>query len=290
MPVRRSFLMVLLLLFMFSLTAQEWAPPGTRWYYSQYYFNPNIGVHVTEVIGDTIINGQNCRVLDNAESCSLPIRFAYQEDRRIYYYNKYTEDFHLLYDFNLTAGDTLKMFVKENESLPDTFYVKIDSVGQVFLNEDTIQVQYVTTLYELNNELSFGNKIYENIGGNNFFLPVYGFCDIPAMPLRCYEDPNRGLYQFITEFPCDYVPVEEPDGSVSLTLQPNPASDRILISSPELITALEVIDLNGRRSLQQSGLHDFTHSLEVQNLSPGIYFLRIFLLDKRTSIQKFIRR
>lgn len=290
MLIRRSFVLAFFLCFTICMLAQEWAPPGTRWYYSQRSFSPNVGVHVMEVIGDTIINGRDCRVLENAESCSVRAPFVYLEDRRIYYYNEYTESFHVLYDFNLKAGDTLKVFIKEEATWPDTFYARIDSVGSVLINNDTIQVQYISNLFELNEGLKIGQEIYENIGSNFFFVPVYGFCDIPASPLRCYEDPNRGLYQFITEFTCDHVPIEEKEKASLIKLNPNPTYGEVNISSSEqVISEIEVFDLNGRVSSRIGALHHLNYTLQSADLPKGIYFVRILFTDSRTAVHKFIR-
>ncbi|PHN00841.1 T9SS type A sorting domain-containing protein [Flavilitoribacter nigricans] len=276
------------------LPAQEWAPPGTRWYYSQYSFGgPNIGLHVMEVVGDTTINNRACRIIEGGQSCSFPMRYAYREDRRIYYYNEVSEDFALLYDFNLVAGDTLKMFVADlgTEDM-DTFYVRIDSLSQLRINNDSVQVQHVTPLYNesFNAPLSFGRRIYEDIGGDHFFLPPYGFCDVPAGPLRCFEHPDFGVYQFLTEFPCDYVPVRERFSDLGLNVYPNPAGDQILIATPgEPFTSLDIFDLNGLRLYSQNNIFATEIRLALPDLPAGIYLIKARLRDGTIGVQRFFK-
>lgn len=285
-------LLFFILAFYNSIPAQEWAPVGTRWYYTQKEFGPNTYVKIIEAVGDTLINGRACRILENVENCGVKFQFAYREERRIYYFNEVTEDFELLYDFNLEEGDTLKMYVGNNFLVNDpydTVFIKIDSVDKLILNNDTLQVQYVSYLFDLNPEQNFGSKIYEDIGGDEFLLPTYGFCDIPTGPLRCFEHPNRGWYRFTTEFDCDQVPVREIQEKISLKIYPNPLKGRLFTVSSEVPFArIDLLNLWGQSqySVYQTGPGNFP--LDLPELPSGIYFLTFRTRDGTLYLRRLI--
>lgn len=72
---------------------------------------------------------------------------------------------------------------------------------------------------------------------------------------------------------------------VSFTLAPNPAQTEIQVIGSFTITSLEVTDLTGNvYTVPQNGT-----LLDVQALSPGIYFVRVTDLYGETGVARFVK-
>jgi hypothetical protein len=73
----------------------------------------------------------------------------------------------------------------------------------------------------------------------------------------------------------------------SINIYPNPVADRLFISSENLqIETIAIINLQGRQVFSEK---NETESIDVSNLSEGLYFIEISSSEGK-SIQKFIKR
>jgi hypothetical protein len=60
-----------------------------------------------------------------------------------------------------------------------------------------------------------------------------------------------------------------------LTISPNPSDDKILVSSENIISAIEIYDLNGKKVFNENYLtNSFFRFVNVQNLKNGPYILK----------------
>jgi hypothetical protein len=73
----------------------------------------------------------------------------------------------------------------------------------------------------------------------------------------------------------------------SIQLFPNLAKNKLEISSNQIIDKLTVIDINGRL-LKSINISDVAYSLDISNLSKGVYFLEIQYGTSK-STKKFIK-
>jgi len=91
--------------------------------------------------------------------------------------------------------------------------------------------------------------------------------------------------------------VEELTGDQSLALYPNPANDQLKIkwrseNLDQSLNKIEVSDLNGRSLLSEiltDAKGEFSYSLNVSNLSPGIYFVNL-QGDGYNKTMKFVKQ
>ncbi len=63
-------LVVLIFLFVnLQVQGQDFAPIGSKWYYTniESFFSPNQGFVTIENVGDTIIQGLDCKILEQTE-------------------------------------------------------------------------------------------------------------------------------------------------------------------------------------------------------------------------------
>ncbi|MBU2927872.1 fibronectin type III domain-containing protein [Winogradskyella psychrotolerans] len=63
--------------------------------------------------------------------------------------------------------------------------------------------------------------------------------------------------------------------SNEIKLHPNPAKDKVTITSDKIITRYEIFDMTGKVILAQSGIQNLSHSISTTSLSKGIYLIKI---------------
>ena len=78
-----------------------------------------------------------------------------------------------------------------------------------------------------------------------------------------------------------------------IIVYPNPAQNELLVDiqklSPENLT-IRVIDLSGKRILDKRTDNSSVQSLDIQNITPGMYFLQIVQHDKSLFVSRFIKQ
>jgi hypothetical protein len=91
---------------------------GTTWIYSSRdFFGGPIMPNLVESVGDTVVNGQNCRMLKSeTHVCNSlhdwgKVYFVYEEVGRVYAYNFYKKEFVVWYDFNAEKGDEWALLI-----------------------------------------------------------------------------------------------------------------------------------------------------------------------------------
>ena len=109
-----------------------------------------------------------------------------------------------------------------------------------------------------------GSYTFYNVTGNHTFFVTYAVDDTPGGDA-------------VTDF------VES-----SVSIAPNPATDRILISSPKPIETLEIFDLSGRRVLLAQP-NESSVEQTVASLESGVYFVKM-LTGGETVMRKFVKR
>ena len=89
-------------------------------------------------------------------------------------------------------------------------------------------------------------------------------------------------------------PVCQEDGvtenvNPSFTILPNPANDKIKVSSNTPFNTIEVINFLGQTVISQTNMDSNETTLNISNLNSGIYFVRI-KADNGISVQKFVKQ
>lgn len=262
----------------FGLKAQEWFPVGASWYYNQVILLQGETYVHFEVIGDTIIQGKNCKIISGSCNCVVPGvgSIVYQEGDKIYSYNSEPDTFRLLYDFTLEPGDTL-IFEGDPDVGGDGYYL-IDSITTIQVGSQTLRVQHITHLAF---DVVWGDIIIERIGSNGCLYPVIGFCDPSTGGLRCYEDAETGLINFQTPpRSCTYVTgIDDPLAVPDVKIFPNPATYILNIQSENPIEQITLFNNLGIPVLRNAFDGQTAFDLEVYLMPPGMYYVHIVLTD-----------
>ncbi|MDO4729143.1 MAG: T9SS type A sorting domain-containing protein [Bacteroidota bacterium] len=77
---------------------------------------------------------------------------------------------------------------------------------------------------------------------------------------------------------------------LNFTCYPNPVTNNLLISSPNTINSLKIINIQGTTFLEVANLLGNSHIVEVSHLPNGIYFVQTTFEDNRFAVQKIIKK
>ena len=174
---------------------QEFAPVGAEWYFevSSFFMVP-ASVFRMASIGDTVINGHQCRIITEPFLCFSEAQsgkqYVYNEGSVVYWYNVTIDDFTILYDFSLEAGEGWTI---EIDSC--SYYLEIESVEEVTWEGHTYRVQRLRYDWPI-----FYGDIIEGIGYVGGLFPDCASCSETAYDgpypynIRCYLEDGEQLY------------------------------------------------------------------------------------------------
>jgi hypothetical protein len=277
----------------------EWAPVGAKYYHSAWNEWQGDYVQISEVTGDTVIAGKNCRVLDTWWRPGCEGReFTYEEEGRVYLYDEESGRFGLVFDFNKGAGEFWWVPVcSQWTGVPaDSMQIFVDSVGLTHVNGMAIRTQYVTWSHPWY-QYTEHTKIYEGIGNAPvpyFFWGVYGLAvNVFLHTFNCYESPTHGIFNFVGGQPCGvYTATGEAQAAVEqLRLYPNPAGESLNVELPKGGKGqLALYDAQGRLLKTQSlDTVPESWSLDVSALPAGMYLLLYRREGGAMALGKFVR-
>lgn len=295
-------------LFSYQLSAQNLISGSAVWYYS----GPNGGGVPSNseyyrywVEKDTTYNGVQAKKIERmhfryaGDSVSWEPLYLFNRNDSVFYYNDHYQRYILLYDFSASVGDTLRFYVPDTAfvnvfNLPDsTFSLLVDSIGMEVHGNTQLRSFYTTQLDGIgynrrgsSSELSY----VEKVGSLDRMLPQYETAILSHDgPLRCYEDDS--VYIKNTNLSdCDYriiSSLEENKTMSSLfTISPNPVNDFAQLEIANVsIQSIELLDIKGRLVKE---FHLTDRKLDFQNVSNGVYFLKVRTQDNEELSKKLI--
>jgi hypothetical protein len=258
--------------------------------------------------GDTLISGNIYHIIseENYGSCPpecdciehLNGHHYIREDssKKIWIYNPSTMTDSLVYDFNLSAGDTISNSILNHQN----DLMIIQSIDSIFIG-NSFRKKYN---YSWNgNNFTCTNFLVEGIGaGGGLLSPFCGFgCPgNSSRMLLCFQQDNSQLYMRSNDscitgdtnsycvFNVGLLMLKQ--GQI-FSLSPNPATDQLKIDNGELkIDRIEIYNVLGEKRLTLSpspngeGLR-----VDVSSLASGIYFIKV-KGEKEERIGKFVKQ
>jgi hypothetical protein len=298
--MKNSISTFLFLLVSFSVFGQiEWAPLGAKWYYtySEMLFGAEYVV-VVEVVGDTVIQGKNCRILKNEPNslnwnwgCNNPIwniEYMYGENGQVLFFNSFEDEFKLLHDFNAQKDDGWKIPLCDENFTVDSLEIVVSDIYYDTISNHTLRIIDVDESMN-----GFPSLIYEGIGSarqmffqeQNIVTAEQGITN-----LRCYESPATGIIKF-TEQPCGFISsTSEETAPQQYTIYPNPTSGPVTLTFKSLSDASSIQILNSYgQKIQEHLLPSTSEILQINNLQPGLYFVTLFANGQPIKTQKLLR-
>lgn len=274
----KNLFLIILTSISIQISAQEFAPIGAKWHYSQGTLNPElIAFKTIESISDTVIEGKSCKKLNQVSAYmppNTPSIFLYSSNNSVFVYEE--GSFHLLYDFGAISGDTIELGYLTYNASP--LKMIIDSTSTITINGQSKKLQYVTCGDGL--VIEFGGKVIEGIGNTEYMFPrLDGNLD---GPLRCYKDNILGLFlsPFHTNNGWDFQNCEQIITGINdlhvtetISIYPNPVKSSFTLTNLDRVTEFEIFDIHGRKVMK--GTVNFTQVIKIENLPKGLYFLRL---------------
>jgi hypothetical protein len=273
--------------------AQNWAPIGAKWHYDEHFaFRGDMAFFLFESIGDTVVLGKNCRIIQKNDDWNCDMYyysqdFMYESGDTVFFYDPILNDFQILYNFNASVGDSWNFILHDNYNGDiDSTVVYVDSVDYIVHNGLTLKRMFHTATSQFEN-YPFATQQFtaiERIGSPYFMFPLmpefYGLCDGNyTSGLRCYEDSTLGLYIADSMFACDYTYVWVPGGGTSterlasnlVKIYPNPATAFLQVEGM-IADAYEIYNLTWQ--LVDKG-NVIDNQIDINNLVQGVYQLRL---------------
>jgi len=272
---------------------QEFAPLGATWHYSLGSINPGYESFKTiKSISDTTINGIVCKKLVEEENgTSVKTHFVYSKNDSVFFYAD--EAFHLLYDFNAVAGETIILdYYAQGTTDQEPLKLFVNSVETININGEDRIVQDLTGINEL--AITFGGKVIQGIGNIHFLFPRLEMSF--DGPLRCYEDSFTGLFlnpyytsSIWNQQDCEQIIMNLNDLELEneIIVYPTPTLNRITIRNITQITEFRILNNNGKTV--KNGFVNSSGEIKINELSCGFYFLELKTKEK-TIIQKIIKK
>jgi hypothetical protein len=287
--MKKTTLYLLFFITLIKTNAQDFAPIGAEWYYSEGFAftgDQNYLYIVSEK--DTTFQGKNCRKLvkEGNLSCSgrPQTEYIYFENNEVYFWTYGIDEFQKLYDFNASKDTSWKVRINDFEGSYDTININIDSITLDVINGKELKVQYVTYTvsdYKWDFNYSYQSKIIETIGDMTYLFNLYPLivCDVNySAGLRCYQDSELGFYTTGIADSCDYVydwtSIESAKSDFEINVMPNPTNGiiNIEIANKDFLD-IELRDLSGRL-FYQGNIKSKT-SIDLSDFQNGLYILLI---------------
>jgi hypothetical protein len=284
--------------FSVAYSQTEFAPIGSEWHYTYTpygAYSPQDHFNYIVSEKDTIVEGQNCRILRRFYDGTGVINETYiikQEQGKIFFY--YQNKFHLLMDFEAQIGDTVRFtfmydqYNYDNNLWVDTVFsarYKIENITTNIQNLKTFTTKILEEdIIELHGGTAYWSYSYsEKIGLHSEFIPVFDNVPHPTAGgyrfIRCYSDAG---FSFISErwatysLPCDYLPstnigISRKDEIIKV--YPNPFNDHIFVQT-EYRGTVTIVDISGK-IIYQSVLSEGLNEISTKHFPKGIFFIRI---------------
>ena len=277
-------------------TSKEWYYEVTNKIVPGYIVEKTYDRYYTD--GDTIINDLECTIIrveknlaicDHLGESSFYIR---QDGSSTLLYNKKTNEFTTLYNFDLNKGDSWETSIGFC-----TFAMVVDSVGTQTIGNAERKVLFVSDVEEPEH---YSGTIVEGIGHLTSFFPrdisceEEGFCDgLYENLLRCFYENDEQIYS-LTENQCD-----ETFTITDITQGADELSDEaigVLVKDEYIVVTYDMLYSSGTynifdysgRLIAYDELQDVTQ-IPLTALPKGIYVAKL-MFDDNIKVFKFVKR
>ena len=204
-----------------STGQQIWIPQGADWHYG-FDRGPwlNYGYIQIKPVGDTVILGKTCTILDQVQvrytvwyptpgldTTSLGRIYTYADSLKVYTYKN--NRFYTLYDFGASVG-TIWTVCWYGGIPPDTGQVRVDAVDYTVVNGYSLKTLHVSRVE--GSCVGWTSAIIAERMGciNEYMFPDYAESCISDVQVngyfRCYQDDTFPLYSVDnSDTICEYV-------------------------------------------------------------------------------------
>lgn len=292
----KSLVPILFLFCSINVNAQKWCAPGATWLYRVDGFFSD-GTSKITYVKDSLILNHNCQILKAKTIVKgYPIKYqeiwTYSTKDTVFIYQKYQNDFKPLFMFNVKVGDTIEF----GTSMVYTCKYKklVYAKGTMVINNDSLR--YYDVIVADCDDIYVNPavlRIVERFGALWAFMnPFYNDYTDPVMyEMTCYHDDDFGDHVFYNNAVCEEATSTTEIKTFNFEVYPNPATQEISLinTGNEKISLIEVFDTKGSKQVIEKNFEN-SKSINVANLNPGIYYLKIETIDGIVGYKKFLKQ
>jgi hypothetical protein len=270
---------------------------GSEWYYEILNENGSITYQHLEYAADTTVSHKDVKIIirtntlyDKGRSTEVTREYVYEEDNKVYWWNKDLQEFTVLYDLGALQGDEWEIKVGM-ESLT----MHVDAVDQYYYDGRLFKLLQVSDEGDL-----FSGTIVCGIGHLTSFFPerlMTRGMNYRVEGIRCYWREGELVFKY-GDKDCDEVYEEwhngiEEDGpstgSGALTVYPNP-TDGVLIVETQCFASqptqtYHITNLMGQ-TLMSGNITAENQQIDVSGLPEGMYFISIGNMTRKFVVER----
>ena len=255
-----------------------------EWYYEIQNPDGSITYQHLECVGDTLIDraGKRPKIIVRSNThynrdtiTEVTREYVYEENGKVYWWNKDLEEFTTLYDLNAQQGDEWEIKVG-NESL----IMHVDTIESVEYEENAFTILRVSDANDI-----FSGDIVCGIGHLTSFFPERLMTrgkGYRVDGMRCYWVEGELVFKY-GDRNCDEVYQELHHGldetnDNGFTVYPNPANGVLFVRLPQCDnptteqTEYRIANLMGQ-TLLQGCIDAEIQQIDISALSAGMYFI-----------------
>lgn len=255
---------------------QQYPLLGDEWYYEITSASGQITYQHLDYLCDTTISHKKIKVIVKTNTLydkdtEVSREYIYDENDKVYWWNKSQQNFTMLYDFAAEIGDEWQIEVGENN-----ITMHVDEVGTVDYNGQLFRALTVSDTDDI-----FSGTIVCGVGHLTSFFPEKllenkGNFDVDG--IRCYWDKGTLIYQE-GNLDCDsifeqtHLSVDETIAENGFEVYPNPTNGIIYVLSDNY-GEYRITNLMGQTMI--IGTFDCENQqIDISSVSEGIYFITI---------------
>ena len=261
-------------------------PIGTEWYYEITNDNGSVTYQYLECAADTTINDHPIHILvrintlyDKSEVVTH--EYIYEENNKVYWWNKTLGEFTTLYDFGAEVGDEWEIKVG-TQTIP----VHVDAAQTVTYKSQEYKMLSISDPDDI-----FTGDIICGIGHLTSFFPeklmIKGY---RVENIRCFWQDGELVYQNGDQ-DCDeiyeqhHLGVDENEAENGFVIYPNPSHNVLFVKTchgASLQSEYRITNIMGQ-TLMTGEITSENQMIDVSSLTKGIYFITI-----NNESQKFV--
>lgn len=199
------------------------------------------------------------------------------------YPNDNTTNNDLSASMGVTAGGTLPIKLFSFNAVKQNNAVDLNWVTSTEINSSHFDVQ-----------ASSNGVNWKSIGtvkavGNSSTKQQYNFTD--NAPVKGVNYYRLKMVDIDAKFGYSLTRTVSFSTGSSITIQPNPTTDRVYITSADISSIQSVLVYSSEGKLMQT-VNNFAvgNSIDMQSYAPGIYLLKIIYKDEHTEIKKIVKQ
>jgi len=291
----KKLLLIAIILLPAFIKAQQYVPfPDSNAYWNEVFFSDQPNYKYTYFMkGDTTIDSLLYHKIYSDDSTTISYIGGLREyKKRIYFFNSYCTHNILLYDFNLTMGDSMRLScIQPMCDTATNFYAKVTSIDSVILTD----MKYRKRL-NFDDVNSYPSWI-EGIGSMSGLLYPSYYCSTCMCFIEsvCFKQNDTILYVNPNDItvPCfDYISsINELNNKTDLiTIFPNPATEQIQIKGEQSkAISIDIYNMLGVKNYSLSCRQaSSTISIDVSDFPSGVYILEVHM-KKGVMVRKFVK-